>query len=160
MKYFQMQRLLRWSLLYYIAICHKSAYRQFTNSAPFLTQYILCSGCHDNDFGPRRSDSYFNTRISIFGKLTSQKLVEFSFEYAVSDKLEKRKYFWNFVRASFESDFFIYCMMQGIVYCSRILKRYLASELTSFWFFYTEDYWKFIGFYLPFALLLLVRPWL
>ena len=62
-------------------------YRQFADSTSFFTQYILCSGCHDNNFCPGGGNSDFNTRVSILGKFTGQELIEFGFEDTVSDKL-------------------------------------------------------------------------
>ena len=65
-------------------------YRQLTNSSAFFSQYILCSGCHNNDFCPSWSNSDFYARVSILGKFTGQELIEFGLEDTVCDKLKNK----------------------------------------------------------------------
>ena len=65
-------------------------YRQFTNSSAFFSQYILCSGGHNDDFCPSWSNSDFYARVSILGKFASQELIEFGLEDTVSDKLQNK----------------------------------------------------------------------
>jgi len=48
-------------------------------------------GGQDNDFCPGWCNSDLNSRVPIFSQLPSEKLVQFSFEDAISDKLTKSK---------------------------------------------------------------------
>lgn len=60
---------------------------QFPDSPSLLTQHALCVSGHKDDLCPLWSDTDLHTRVAIFSQLTSQELVELSFEDSVSNKL-------------------------------------------------------------------------
>lgn len=65
-----------------------------------LTKNILCASGPDDDLGSHWRNPNFNTRVSIFGKLSSQNLIKLSEEYSVGDELQnikKKKMTHNFV---------------------------------------------------------------
>ena len=64
---------------------------QFADATAFFAQNVLGAGCHDDDFGLGGSDTDLDARVTIFGQFTSQKLVQFGFENAVSDELKSNK---------------------------------------------------------------------
>lgn len=63
---------------------------QFTDPPSLVTQDVLGAGGHDDDFGLGGSHTNFDTGVTIFGKFTSQELVQLGLEHAIGDKLEPK----------------------------------------------------------------------
>lgn len=60
---------------------------EFTDATSLLAEYVLGFCGHNDDFRAGRCDTNLNARITIFGKFTSQELVQLSLEDSVGDKL-------------------------------------------------------------------------
>jgi hypothetical protein len=64
---------------------------QLTDATSLFAENVLCSGGHDDDLSAGWCHTHLDSRVTIFGKLASEELVQFGFEDASGDELEARE---------------------------------------------------------------------
>lgn len=60
---------------------------ELANAASLLSENFLGVGCPDDDIGDGRSNTDFDTRVSLLGQFTLEELVQLSVEHTISDEL-------------------------------------------------------------------------
>lgn len=73
---------------------------QFPDSPSFLSEHILRSSGHYDDLSFGGSNSDFHTRVTIFGKFSSEELIQLCFKNSISNKLKSNKMRWIKFRQS------------------------------------------------------------
>ena len=61
---------------------------QFSDTTAFLSKYILGPSGQNDDLGSGRSNTYFNTTVTVFRQLLHEKVVQFCTENSISNKLK------------------------------------------------------------------------